>query len=67
MKVYQEKWLENLYEFTKDNDILGVCCKICGDDTGGTDELTMQLAEVLRNRIIKNMNAMLLKDIKNEE
>jgi hypothetical protein len=56
MKVYQENWLESLEEFTKDNDILGVCCEICGDDTGDTDPLTSKLAEILRNRIIRDMN-----------
>lgn len=55
MKVYQENWLESLNEFTTpwnksnmENNVLGVCCNIIGDDTGHTDQLTQELARILQ-------------------
>lgn len=55
MKVYQENWLESLEEVTTnwgktnmENNVLGVCCEIIGDDTGHTDLLTQQLAMILK-------------------
>ena len=60
MKLYQENWLESLQEFTTpwnkhnmDNNVLGICCKIIGDDTGHTDPLTQELASILKNFIIQ--------------
>ncbi len=53
MKVYQEKWLKELYN----GQVISVCADILRDDTGGTDELTMKLAEIVLNlteRLIKN-------------
>ena len=62
MKVYQEKWVESLQEFSTpwgktnmENNLLGVCCKVIGDDTGGTDELAQQLAKVLQQLLIERM------------
>jgi hypothetical protein len=61
MKAYQEAWLEDLEEIThtkntySDNNLLAICCNIVGDDTGTTDALTRTLAEILRNRIVKDM------------
>ena len=55
MKSYQENWLESLEEFTTpwnkanmENNVLGICCKIIGDDTGHTDILTQRLAMILK-------------------
>ena len=55
MKKYQEDWIESLTEYTSpfgksnmDNNVLGVCCKILGDDTGQTDALSVELARVLQ-------------------
>lgn len=55
MKIYQEDWLESLEEFTTpwgktnmENNVLGVCCNIIGDDTGHTDQLAQRLAIILQ-------------------
>jgi len=49
MKVYQEKWLERLNE----GQVISVCGDILRDDTGGTDELTMKLAEIVLEYVEK--------------
>ena len=49
MKVYQEKWLEKL----KNGQVISVCGDILRDDTGGTDELTMKLAEIVLEYVEK--------------
>jgi len=59
MKAYQEAWVEGLEEFSSgfnkpnmDNDILGVCCEIIGDDTGETSVLSSALARILKEYLI---------------
>jgi len=58
MKVYQEIWLDKLIEAdnagyrrlsggTQVDIVKKVCEDILDDDTGGTDELVMKLAEIV--------------------
>lgn len=61
MRVYQENWWESLQEYTEgwnksnwQNNVLGVCCEIVGDDTGQTDPPTQELARILKYCIIEN-------------
>lgn len=47
MRTYQERWLDTLYNSTKNlEDVRQVCAEIVADDTGGTDELTQTLAKL---------------------
>jgi hypothetical protein len=62
MKVYQENWVESLEEFTTpwdktnmENNVLGVCCEIIGDDTGDTDILTQRLAMILKKILVERI------------
>jgi hypothetical protein len=62
VKAYQEEWLESLQEYTDtwckpniENNVLGICCKIIGDDTGETDLLTKELARILQRFLIVRM------------
>jgi hypothetical protein len=55
MKVYQERWLDSLTEAYDAEDledycsrIESVCEDILDDDTGVTDALTMEMADILR-------------------
>lgn len=63
MKTYQENWIEDLQEFSipwnttnMDNNLLGICCSIIGDDTGGTDELSQTLARILQRMLIEKIS-----------
>ena len=62
MKVYQQDWIESLEEYTEgwnkdnlENNVLGVCCEIIGDDTGGTDPLARTLAIILQRMIAERI------------
>jgi hypothetical protein len=55
MKAHQEIWVEALREYTNpwnktnmENNVLGICCQIIGDDTGDTDALAQVIAEILK-------------------
>ena len=64
MNKYQEDWVESLEEFSAplgkanmENNLLGICCKVIGDDTGGTDPLAQGLAIVLQRLLIERMTS----------
>lgn len=64
LRKYQEAWVESLEEFSTpwqkprmENNLLGVCCEVIGDDTGDTDPLARSLAKVLQRLLMEKLVA----------
>jgi len=53
MKVYQERWLQRLYNAKRRRQVVAVCKQINADDTGGTDALTQVIAREYLNLEVK--------------